>query len=197
MTDSGPLGVPLSLRAHDLVDLLLEHLGQHSEPDADAEREESLFRCPHKLPECFLDTLREYGIIAGRLRDRYVATHGGSSFGLGRSTRHAPTRSGRAGGTAVTSKFHTRRDNLTQLRRRALFLDVLLSHDDVALRSIEPLLWLRVIEALRFRIQYGRRRHAGASGAGVLRMRSAAVLQRSPCSGSSARGVVFERGVSA
>jgi hypothetical protein len=57
-----------------------------------------------------------------------------------------------------------------QLQRRALFLDVLLSHDDVALPSIEPLLWLRLIEALWFRIQYGRRRHAGASGAGVMRM---------------------------
>ena len=40
------------------------------------------------------------------------ALHGGSSFDLDRIAHHAPTKSGRAGGTAVTSKFYEPRDNL-------------------------------------------------------------------------------------
>jgi hypothetical protein len=39
VTDSGPLGIPPGRRAHDVVDLFLEHLGQHPEPDAHAQRE--------------------------------------------------------------------------------------------------------------------------------------------------------------
>jgi hypothetical protein len=61
-----------------------------------------------------LHALGEHGLITDRLRDRYVATHGGSSFGSWRIAHHAPTRSGRAGGTAVTSNFYTLRDNLVQ-----------------------------------------------------------------------------------
>ena len=106
-----------ALRADDVVDLLLHQLAQHAKPDADAQREQSLLRSPHQLTERFLHTLRQHGLIAGRLRDRYVATHGGSSFDLGRITRHAPTRSGRAGGTAVTSKFYKPRDNLVRVLR--------------------------------------------------------------------------------
>src|SRR5262249_37705121 len=51
-------------------------------------------------------------LIAGRLGDRYVALHGGSSFGSWRIARHAPTRGGRARGAARTPRFHERRDNL-------------------------------------------------------------------------------------
>ncbi len=68
---------------------------------------------PDQLPQRFLHPLREHSLLHGRLRDRYVATHGGSSFDLVRVAHHAPTRSGRAGGTAVTSKFYEPRDNLS------------------------------------------------------------------------------------
>ncbi len=79
MPHGGPLLVVLALRAHDVVDLLLHQLGQHTEPDTDAQREQSLPRCPNQLAQRFLHALREHGLIAGRLRDRYVAIHGGSS----------------------------------------------------------------------------------------------------------------------
>src|SRR5204863_9147667 len=112
VTHSAPVRIPLALRADDLVDLLFQHLGQHAEPDAHAQCKQPFLRCPDQLTKRLLHALREHGLIVGRLRDRYVATHGGSSFGSWRIAHHAPTRSGRAGGTAVTSNFYTRRDNL-------------------------------------------------------------------------------------
>src|ERR1019366_10120655 len=48
-----------------------------------------------------LHTRRQDGLLRGRLRDRYVAVHGGSSLDLWRITTHAPNRNGRGGGTAV------------------------------------------------------------------------------------------------
>ena len=77
-----------------------------------AQPEQPLLRSPHQLPKSLLHALREHSLSPGRLSDRYGLIHGGFSFGLGRSTRHAPTGSGRAGGTAVTSKFYEPRDNL-------------------------------------------------------------------------------------
>jgi hypothetical protein len=118
--DRGPVPVPLALRADNVVDLVLQHFGQDTEPDADAEREQALPRCPDQLAQRFLHALGQHGLLHGRLGDRYGLTHGGSSFGLSRSTRHAPTRSGRAGGTAVTSNFYTRRDNLCASGRRSI-----------------------------------------------------------------------------
>jgi hypothetical protein len=44
MSDRVALGVPLALRAHDLVDLLLHQLAQNAEPDTDAQREQALLR---------------------------------------------------------------------------------------------------------------------------------------------------------
>jgi hypothetical protein len=81
----GPVRVVLALRAHDLVDLLLQHLGENAEPDADRQRQQSLLRGPDQLAERLLHALRQHGLIIGRLRDRYGLLHGGSSFGLGRS----------------------------------------------------------------------------------------------------------------
>src|SRR6185437_10188562 len=48
-----------------------------------------------QLAERFLHAFWEHDLIAGRLRDRYVATHGGSSFDLWRIAANAPNRSGR------------------------------------------------------------------------------------------------------
>ena len=110
--DRGPLAVPLALRADDLIDLLLHHRAQHTQPDADAQRQQSLLRRPDQLAECFLHALREHDLITGRLSDRYVATHGGSSFDLGRSPATLPSGADGPGGTAVTSNFYEPRDNL-------------------------------------------------------------------------------------
>ena len=41
----------LALRADDFVDLLFQQLGQHTEPDADAQRQQSLLRRPDQLPQ--------------------------------------------------------------------------------------------------------------------------------------------------
>ena len=124
VTDRGPVGLPLALRTDDLVDLLLEQLPEHTEPDLDRQRQQSFLRRPNQLPQHILHALREHGLIVGRLSDRYVALHGGSSFGSWRIAHHAPTRSGRAGGTAVTSNFYTRRDNLDQPPGQAVDLCV-------------------------------------------------------------------------
>jgi len=82
MTHSAPIRVPAPLRADDIIDLLLHQLAQNTEPDTDAERQQPFLRCPDQLAQSFLHALREHGLIAGRLRDRYVALHGGSSFDL-------------------------------------------------------------------------------------------------------------------
>ena len=97
VTDRGPLRVPLALRADDLVDLLLQQLSEHTEPDLDRQRQQSLLRRPHQLPQRLLHALREHGLIADRLRDRYVARHGGSSFGSwpDRPSRSHQERTGR------------------------------------------------------------------------------------------------------
>ena len=104
--------IVLALRTDDLIDLLLEQLPKHAESHLHRERQQPLPRSPNQLPQRLLHPLREHSLISDRLSDRYVALHGGSSFDLDRIARHAPTRSGRAGGTAVTSKFYEPRDNL-------------------------------------------------------------------------------------
>src|SRR5437588_7519176 len=120
MPDRGPLRIPLGLRADELNHLLLQQLSEHTQPDLDRQRQQSLPRSPDQLPQRFLHALREHGLIASRLSDRYVALHGGSSLDLCRIARHALTKSGRAGGTAVTSKFYAPRDNLQSWPRVVL-----------------------------------------------------------------------------
>jgi hypothetical protein len=88
---SGPVRVPLPLRAHNVVDLLLHQLGENTESHADAERQQPFLRYPDQPPQRLLHTLREHGFIVDRLRDRYVALHGGSSFDLGRSPVTLPS----------------------------------------------------------------------------------------------------------
>ena len=95
VTHRGPLRVPLPLRTNDIVDLLFHQLGQDAEPDADAQRQQPFLRCPDQLAESFLHALREHSLITGRLSDRYVATHGGSSLDLWRIAANAPIKSGR------------------------------------------------------------------------------------------------------
>jgi hypothetical protein len=122
MTNRGPVGVVLALRAHDLVDLLLHQLGQHPEPDTHAEREQPVLGSADKLAQRLLDTWRQLVHRGRGGRDRYVLLHGGSSLDLWRITAHAPNRNGRGGGTAV-SKFHELRDNLRSALATTLLAD--------------------------------------------------------------------------
>jgi putative transcriptional regulator len=85
-----------------LDDLLLLHqLGQHAQPDIDSAGKQSLLRCPNKLSQRLLHTLRQNNHFPARLRERYVPVHGGSSFDRGRIASNAPNTGGRDGGTAV------------------------------------------------------------------------------------------------
>jgi len=90
-----PVGIVLALRANDVVDLLGHQLLQNAEPDTHAQRQKALLRSPHQLAQRFLHALRKHGLLHGRLSDRYVAPHGGSSFDLGRIAANAPNWSGR------------------------------------------------------------------------------------------------------
>ena len=95
VTHSHALRVVLALRADDVIDLLLHQRAQHAQPDTDAEREQPLLRSPNELPQRLLHAHRQNSFFPGRLRDRYVLIHGGSSFDLGRIAAHAPNQSGR------------------------------------------------------------------------------------------------------
>src|SRR6266540_3468751 len=76
------LRVVLALRADDLVDLLLHQLGEHAEPDTDAQGEQPFLRRAHQLPERLLHPRRQHeladGLAPGDLIARY-GLHGGSS----------------------------------------------------------------------------------------------------------------------
>ena len=75
--------VALALRAHDIVDLLLQQLGQHPEPGRDAQRQQPLLRCPNQRAQRPLHPGGQHGLLSHRgLRDRYGLLHGGSSFYL-------------------------------------------------------------------------------------------------------------------
>ena len=63
VADRGPLPVPLALRADDLLNLRLQQLVQHPQPDLDRQREQPLPRCPDQLPQRLLHALREHGLI--------------------------------------------------------------------------------------------------------------------------------------
>ena len=56
----GPLSIVLAPRAHDVVDLLLHQLAQHAQPDADAQRQQPLLRCPDQLAQRLLHAPREH-----------------------------------------------------------------------------------------------------------------------------------------
>src|SRR3954452_16018796 len=100
-----PVGVMLALRADDLVDLELHQLMHDAEPNADAEREQALPRCPDELAERLLNLRWERTLrcLQGRddLGGRYLL-HGGSPVLadlLGAC--HARNASGRGGRTAI------------------------------------------------------------------------------------------------
>ena len=60
-----------ALRAIGIVDLLLEQLPEHAEPNFDRQRQQPLLCRPHQLAQRLPHPLRQHGLIAGRLRDQY------------------------------------------------------------------------------------------------------------------------------
>ena len=63
MAHRGAVRVARALRAHDIVDLLLEQLGQHAEPGRDAQRQQPLLRCPHQLAQRLLHPGGQHGLL--------------------------------------------------------------------------------------------------------------------------------------
>jgi hypothetical protein len=112
MADRSPIPIPLPRGADQLLDLMLKQLPEHTEPDLDRKREQPLLRSPDQLPHRLLHALREHAssLIASATGTLHFT---GSSFDHVRIAHHAPTGSGRAGGTAVTSKCYEPRDNLS------------------------------------------------------------------------------------
>ena len=96
VTHRDAVRVALALRAHDIVDLLLHQLGQHAQPDADAQRQQPLLRGPDQLAQRLLHTRGQHSLLRGHGgRDRYGLLHGGSSFDLSGIAANAPNRNGR------------------------------------------------------------------------------------------------------
>ena len=112
VTDRDAIGVVLALRADDLVDLELHQLVHDAEPDADAEREQALPRCPDELAQRLLDprwerTLRR---LAGSCRPRWQVPSS-RRFLLSRWTsdaRHGHNTTGQGGRTAIQSSTRSR-----------------------------------------------------------------------------------------
>ena len=96
VTHRDAVRVALALRAHDIVDLLLQHLGQHAQPGRDTERQQPLLRGPDQLAQRLLHTRGQHSLLRGHGgRDRYGLLHGGSSFDLSGIAANAPNRNGR------------------------------------------------------------------------------------------------------
>ena len=95
VTHRDPINVVLAARPDDLDDFLFDQLGQHAQPDTDAERQQPLLRSADQLPEHLLHAFGQHDFVHARLRERYVPVHGGSSFDLRRIASNAPNKSGR------------------------------------------------------------------------------------------------------
>jgi hypothetical protein len=86
VADRDAVGVPLALRADDLIDLGLQQLAQHTPADLDRQREQSLSRCPDQVAERLPNPRWERTLQRLRARDDLRAgylLHGGSSCPLG------------------------------------------------------------------------------------------------------------------
>jgi hypothetical protein len=78
VTDGGALRVVLALHADDLDDFLFHELGQHTQPDADAQRQQPFSCRADQLSERLLHPRRQRDLAAADLLPRY-GLHGGSS----------------------------------------------------------------------------------------------------------------------
>ena len=112
VTHGGPIRVVLALRADDLLDLGLQQLAQA--PPArlrPTSASNPSLAAPTSCPNasCTRSGSTPSSLIASR---PVRCTSRRFLLRSCRIARHAPTRSGQAGGTAVTSKFYEPRDNL-------------------------------------------------------------------------------------
>jgi hypothetical protein len=106
------VGVALALRTNDIIKFLFHELGQHAEPDADAERQHPLLAAPTSSPSASWTR-------AGNTASYAIAAYATDTVSLtavppsifGGSPRTLPTGTDAAGGTAVF-KFYELRDNL-------------------------------------------------------------------------------------
>jgi hypothetical protein len=95
------VGVALAPRPDDLIDLGFHHLGQHAEPDADAQRQQPVLRGVHQLAQRLLHARRQRQLCAADLLLLY-GPHGGPFVSMDDfATRHAPNASGRGDRTAT------------------------------------------------------------------------------------------------
>jgi hypothetical protein len=84
--------VALALRAHDIVDLVLEQLVQHPEPGRNAERQQPLPRCPDQLAQRLLHPGGQHGAVTAAATDTVCFT---AVPILSGSPRTLPTATGR------------------------------------------------------------------------------------------------------
>ena len=82
VTHRAALQVVLAPRADDLDHLFFQQLGQHTQADTDAQREQPLPGRTDQLAERLLHTHRQHDLIHARLREQYVPIHGGSSLSI-------------------------------------------------------------------------------------------------------------------
>jgi len=87
--DRDAFGVVLALRADHIDDFLFHQLGQHPEPNTDAQGEQPLLRSADQLAERLLHPRRQHGL--GRAERYGFLLHGGSSFDLWRIASNAPS----------------------------------------------------------------------------------------------------------
>ena len=103
MADGSAAGIVLALRPDDLIDFLFHQLGEHAQPDTDAQREQALLRSADQLPERLLHARRQHDFVHAGLRERYLPRRFLLLI-LDGSPRTLSTRADEAGRTAV--KFY-------------------------------------------------------------------------------------------
>src|SRR5207244_993773 len=108
------VGIMLALYTDDADHLLFHQLGEHAQPDADAQGEQPLLRSADQLPERLLhpsgNTVSDASPAgASDTVESFTAV---PPLIFGGSPRTLPTRADEAGGTAV--KFYEPRDNLAR-----------------------------------------------------------------------------------
>jgi hypothetical protein len=113
--DRSPLRHVLALRADDRVDLRLQQLVQHADPDTDAQRQQPFLRRAGQLAERLQHRLSqplEAPVVGRDRRSRYGPHAVGPAVLVDLvRTHHGPNATGRGGRTAAL-KFYELRDKL-------------------------------------------------------------------------------------
>src|SRR4051812_33701606 len=120
VTLRGPVSIVLALRAHDPGYLELHQLVNDAKPDADAEREQALPRCPDELAELPGSAVGADSPTTPQGRNdlgRGYLLHGGSSCPRGLGWRLSRSQRERTRREDRRSKFYEISDNLTRQDR--------------------------------------------------------------------------------